>query len=316
MKLEQLIYLTTIAETKSFSRAAEKLYISQPSISIAIAELEDELGIKLFERTRKGTFLCEHAHPVLEEAKNVVSSVGKIKSMSSNIVTALEHSLTIAAIPSIEAIYLTQVICEFRKKFPDYNIYIHSMPASKILDMLYSNEADICIIAKLGLHNIDFDNTSFTPFFTSRYIACARIEDAALYQKRKIQLKDIKEPIFLNVQKNKNLSTTILKPLLPYIAHKKTSLQTPSYRSMLEMCAGGLGIGILPEFIFQFYFDDFNNVLAPLELQDSIPEIHYGAVYKKSFICSEIFTSFLDLLRSFPEFIGKGSSAREAAGGR
>ena len=78
MRIEQLEYLIEIAKTNSISIAAENLYVSQPSISEAIKKLEGELGIKLLERTKTGSYLTPIGKSIAEQAVRVIEETAKI----------------------------------------------------------------------------------------------------------------------------------------------------------------------------------------------------------------------------------------------
>ena len=79
MRLNQFEFLIALEEYGSFSKAAQVLFISQPSLSAAIKELETELGVTLLERSRKGVTFTEKGEQVLQEARKIEESVGRIK---------------------------------------------------------------------------------------------------------------------------------------------------------------------------------------------------------------------------------------------
>ena len=119
MDLKQLRYFATVAEEGHITRAASRLGIQQPPLSQQIRALEDELGLKLFERHPKGVTLTAHGEQFLEDARRLIEDAGKMKARMQAIATGQEGSLTIGFTSSAAAHSFTpQVLREWRRKHP------------------------------------------------------------------------------------------------------------------------------------------------------------------------------------------------------
>ncbi len=151
MNLRQLEIFTSVIETKSFSRAAEALFISQPSVSISITQLEKDLDTKLLNRTTKlvtpteaGMLLYERAKKIITLCKNTQSDVYEIA--NPNDFSKLERTLDICA-PSLAADYiLPEQIAKFRKKYPKITINVSSLDSCKIIKKVLDQELDFGIV--------------------------------------------------------------------------------------------------------------------------------------------------------------------------
>lgn len=117
MRLEQLHYLIEISHTQSISLAAEKLFITQPTLSIAISSLEKELGVKLLERTKSGVYPTPQGQKVIQLAQEILSKLDDIFTICSP--PAIEDSeINIFTIPSINCGLLQQTLISLHQDYP------------------------------------------------------------------------------------------------------------------------------------------------------------------------------------------------------
>ena len=98
MRLEHFHYIVEIARCKSMSKASKKLYITQPSLSTAIQNLEDELGFQIFKRSASGVALTDKGEQLLEIAENIVNQLERVKELADPDTDTMVH-LNLAAVP-------------------------------------------------------------------------------------------------------------------------------------------------------------------------------------------------------------------------
>lgn len=146
MDFNQLEYVMAVAEEKSFSKAAEKLYISQPSLSQYIMRLEEHLGIKLFDRTTNPISLTFAGEKYIEAAKNILSLKKQLEREIDDITDSKKGRIVIGIPMSIERYILPMVLPEFYKRFPQYEIVIESSNAAGLEEMLINGRVDIAIL--------------------------------------------------------------------------------------------------------------------------------------------------------------------------
>jgi len=114
VRIEQLEYIVEIDKTHSILKAAEQLYVSQPSISAAVTALEKELGIKLFTRTKNGTFATPEGERIIQLAKNILKNVNDIYGLES------EHNiLDLMVIPALNSGIISDILFEWKKLYPN-----------------------------------------------------------------------------------------------------------------------------------------------------------------------------------------------------
>src|SRR5246127_3393153 len=116
MTLTELKYVVALAQERHFGRAAQKCFVTQPTLSLALAKLEDELGIKLFERNKNEVLLTARGQAIVEQARRVLDEVGKISHIAKGSGDQLSGVLRLGAIPTIGPYLLPDLVPILRKR--------------------------------------------------------------------------------------------------------------------------------------------------------------------------------------------------------
>ena len=193
MNIQQLRYVVAIANSGTFREAAEKMYVSQPSLSISVRDLEKELGFKIFRRTSSGTFLTRRGMEFYEKAQELVKGFDIFQNQYAN----PEEEKDEFSIASQHYDFLPPTITAFSERYPDYkNFRIFESTTVQILDEVAQGHSEIGIIylnnqnkkgimqrvEKLGLEVIEL-----IPFHTHIYIR----EGHPLAQKEELVMEDL-----------------------------------------------------------------------------------------------------------------------------
>lgn len=145
MRLEQFQYVVEVAKCRSMSKAARKLFLSQPALSTAISNLEAELGFRIFERSFQGVALTEQGKELLEISRRIVEEVERIPAISRQETGA---TVNIAAVPAACNSLIIDLIHRLREKDPHITINIQELRPNRVLSALEDRTADLCI----GIH--------------------------------------------------------------------------------------------------------------------------------------------------------------------
>ena len=193
MNIQQLRYVVAIANSGTFREAAEKMYVSQPSLSISVRDLEKELGFKIFRRTSSGTFLTRRGMEFYEKAQEFVKGFDIFQNQYAN----PEEEKDEFSIASQHYDFLPPTITAFSERYPDYkNFRIFESTTVQILDEVAQGHSEIGIIylnnqnkkgimqrvEKLGLEVIEL-----IPFHTHIYLR----EGHPLAQKEELVMEDL-----------------------------------------------------------------------------------------------------------------------------
>ena len=119
MTLNELRYIVAVARERNFRRAAERCFVSQPALSLAIQKLEEELGVQLFERKKTDITLTGVGEQIIEQATRVLDDVAKIKEMARQGTDQLVGSIRLGVIYTVGPYLLPELIPVLRDKAPE-----------------------------------------------------------------------------------------------------------------------------------------------------------------------------------------------------
>lgn len=146
MKLIQLQFLVGLKKYGSFSRTAQKMYISQPVISVAIKTLEEELGRPLLERSNKGVTFTPFGELVLEQAQIIEQAVNQIRSICSQEDTGIYGTMTVASLPHLCNTLLLDIQLDLAAEYPNLHLQLESSRCEEIVRSIERNEWNLGII--------------------------------------------------------------------------------------------------------------------------------------------------------------------------
>jgi LysR family hydrogen peroxide-inducible transcriptional activator len=147
MTLTELRYIVALAQEGNFSRAAEHCSVSQPTLSVAIARLEDELGVQLFERGKGFVSPSAVGARVVEQAQLALSEAEKVRQIAMRGRDQLEGPLRLGVIHTIGPYLLPQLIQSLKQVAPGMPLAIEENMTATLAEMLHDNEIDVVIIA-------------------------------------------------------------------------------------------------------------------------------------------------------------------------
>lgn len=133
MEFRHLRYFIAVAEERSFSRAAEKLHVSQPPLSRQIRDLEAELGVKLLDRNRQGVRLTRLGNVVLARARAVIRDADSFKAEAKVLDKEIHEELRIGYAPSPTAVIIAKVLARYHELAPGGRITLHDLTHTEIL---------------------------------------------------------------------------------------------------------------------------------------------------------------------------------------
>ncbi|MBB5320814.1 hydrogen peroxide-inducible genes activator [Marinobacter oulmenensis] len=147
MTLTELRYVVTLARERHFGRAAERCHVSQPTLSVAVKKLEDELGIPLFERSKSNIRVTETGKRIIEQAQRVLDQVGVIRDMAQDGKNQLNSPLKVGAIYTIGPYLFPHLLPELRRAAPEMPLYIEENYTANLRQKLRHSELDAIIVA-------------------------------------------------------------------------------------------------------------------------------------------------------------------------
>ncbi|MCG6200218.1 DNA-binding transcriptional regulator OxyR [Psychromonas antarctica] len=149
MNFRDLEYLIALEELKHFRKAAEKCFVSQPTLSGQIRKLEDELNIQLMERSSRKVIFTEAGLDIVAKAKTILLEAKSLKEIAKSYKEPMQGSLHIGLIPTVAPYLLPVIIPSIKKHFPELDLYLHENQTHKLLKQLEDGELDCLMLAVL-----------------------------------------------------------------------------------------------------------------------------------------------------------------------
>ncbi|WP_414585311.1 LysR family transcriptional regulator [Scytonema sp. PCC 10023] len=245
MELRHLRYFVTVAEELNFSRAAVRLYISQPALSRQIKNLEDELGVVLFLRQSDGLTLTEGGKFFLEQAKDILNRSHVAVQTLKTHYTNTDKPLVIGYIPTILQTFLGQTLHSFGRSYPEVAVRLQEMPPSEQVRALRDGAIDI---AFMGNPPDELDE-EFTVKCVKKVLIAAVIPDThPLANESSINLASLASEKFIGMSEEKFpgrndriRDTCRCAGFMPNL-----HLFADSHASMIALVAAGQGIAVMP----------------------------------------------------------------------
>ncbi len=147
MNIQQLEYLIAVDKYKHFGKAAQACFITQPTLSAMIQKFEDELDVKIFDRTTHPIRTTDVGVEIIKEAKRVIDSVNELKNKASLLNNVLAGSLNLGIIPTVSTFILPSEIFDFLSKNPKIQLNVKEITTENIIRSLKAGELDAGIIA-------------------------------------------------------------------------------------------------------------------------------------------------------------------------
>jgi len=246
MELRHIRYFIALANELNFSRAAEKLHISQPPLSRQIKELEDEIGAKLFHRTKREVTLTKAGKSFLQDAYQIMDSIEQASINAQLLNVGLEGELRIGFTGAVQD--LVPSLLAFRKIRPDISVKLLNLSTEKQIDALNNNVLDIGFISR----SEDFNKIEVRPVRKFTFFV-ALPEKHPLASAETVSLRSLKDETFVMTQKSIGLLyyNSIMDIFKKVGFTPKISYQTNDLQTVLALVSAGVGITITPSPFYQ-----------------------------------------------------------------
>lgn len=250
MTITQLEYFMAVVNHGSFSTAAEYCFVTQPSLSMQIAHLEDELGVTLLDRNSRPLVPTEVGQLVLEQARKAVVAFYRTRELVNDIKGDVAGKLKLGVIPTVSPYLMPLFLPEFMKRYPDVELEIREMFTADIIDALNRDTIDVAILSG----GIDMKIRETVLFEDKLYVYVS--PKNPLYNKKSILIQDINVRQLLLLSEGnclRNQALTLCKARkkikLPYDfmdGSLETLMHTVDASAALTIIPG-MAIGYIPE---------------------------------------------------------------------
>lgn len=291
MTITQLHYVLAVAEYKNFTLAAEKCFVTQPTLSMQIQKLEDELDILIFDRSKKPILLTEVGEKIVNQAKNIVNEAGRIKDIVDQQKGYIGGEFKIGIIPTIMPTLLPMFLNNFIKKYPKVNLIIEEQTTEEIIKKLKNGHLD-CAIAATPLEE---ENLKEIVLYFEPFVAYMP-ENHDSFTKKEITIDDLDLDTILLLQDGHCFRNGILNLCKnnKYIADSHFQLESGSFETLIKLADEGLGTTLLP-YLHTLDLNDKNKSKLRA-FKDPKPAREVSLIYPKNELKMHIINALRDVI--------------------
>src|ERR1700734_3079319 len=276
INLKDLRYLVALADTGHFGKAAERTFVSQPTLSAQLKKLEEYLGVKLVERQPKNVQLTEVGKQVVVRARRMLNEGDEIIALARNNTDPFAGKLKLALIPTIGPYLLPRVMRKLRKALPHLSLMLYEYQTESLLKRLRDGEIDLGIMAlptaQDGIESRELYVEDFTVALPNNH---------PLGGKSTIKVQDLKGHTLLLLEDGHCLRDQALEVCSRVDVREAEDFRASSLETLRHMVVAGLGITLMPE-VGVGPLSGARRALPVPQSEKPAPTRTVGAVWRKS----------------------------------
>ena len=286
--LHQLKVFETVARKGSFTRAAEELLITQPTVSSQVKQLTKSVGLPLFEQIGKSLYLTDAGRELLATCQDVFEKLNNFEIKIADLKGTKQGQLNLAVITTAKY-FVPRLLGPFCKNYPGIDVALKVTNHQEIQQRMLENQDDLYVVSN---PNTDIDLTS-KPFLNNPLVVVAK-KDHPLATKKNIDLQELNDQPFIMREQGSGTRDAIEQLFAEHNISVKVKLELGSNEAIKQAISGGLGISILSEHCL--ISEGKSGELAVLDFQHFPIKRRWFVSYLSGKKLSVIAEAFLDYL--------------------
>lgn len=274
MELRHLRYFMTVAETGSFTRASEKLCITQPSLSQQIKELEREVGVGLLDRSSRHVKLTDEGQVFKIYAKRALDNANQAVAIARQVAQQKQNQIHIGFLNVAELKVIPELLAQLRQHIPNLKIHLHSLTCTEQIQKLKNAQLDICF-TRYCLDHADFDNILV---MSEKIFLVGAVN---LHPTERIlKIQELKNHTLIMCEKNASpIFYEKLNQLIPFDQQQHDRmLWVTNVMQHLNLINMGMGLSFIPEYLLKFLNQNVKVINTDVEL----PSLGLFASYSRN----------------------------------
>ncbi len=290
MTLTELKFIVAVAQERNFRRAAEKCFVTQPALSLAIKKLEQELNVIIFERSRSDVNLTEIGEKIVEQAERVIEETARIKQLAELGKNQLKGTFKLGLIHSIGPYLLPEIIPILRKSAPDMPLEVEENLTANLEIQLKNGVIDAAIVAL----PFNVAGLQYKALYDEEFDVVVPITHhwASRQHIKPVELSDEKV-LLLN---SGHCFSNQVTQACPELSRKGEILQGNSLETIRNMVASNLGITVLPCSATATRYN--NPLIKVIPFAAPAPTRRIAIAWRKSFVRLEAIDKIADSIKA------------------
>ena len=300
MTLTQLKYIVALDTYRHFATAAEKSFVSQPTLSMQIQKLEEELGIDVFDRTKKPITPTDLGKKVIAQARVTLRENSRIKDLVNEANSELAGELHLGIIPTLSPYLLPLMAPLFTERYPQIQLNIHEMTTLPILENILADKLDAGIIATIEKES----SLTFEPLFTEHFVAFIA-PSHRLAQKPSIESKELSLKDMWLLQEGHCFRDQVLElcsKLSDYCDQNRSIyFESGNLETLMKMIERSGGMTLLP-YLATLYLEEKKKTCYLKTFTHNVPKRNVFLVRNKSYLKRHLIEAYVNtVMEVLPE---------------
>jgi LysR family hydrogen peroxide-inducible transcriptional activator len=275
MTLSELRYIVAVAREHNFRRAAEKCFVTQPALSLAIQKLEEELGLKLFERKKTDVTTTPIGAQIVEQAMRVLEEAEKIKELARHGANPLAGPIRFGVIHTIGPYLLPELIPELIQRAPEMPLIVEENTTANLEMQLRNGQVDAIVIALPFV----VSGVETRPLYDENFVVVVP-QQHPWKDKNSIASSELSGEKVLLLNSEHCFSNQVSEAC-PKLSRNGEVMQGNSLETLRNMVASGLGITVLPESAVSDRYQ--TPLLKVIPFHEPAPSRRVALAYRKSY---------------------------------
>lgn len=289
MNIRDLRYLVALAELGNFRRAADRCFVSQPTLSGQIKKLEETLGMTLVERSHKFVKLTEGGQQILECAHRVLHEVDHMKAIASSIGNPFAGNFRLGGFPTIAPYLFPELVPFIRQAMPKLKLILMEAKTQDLLVSLQDGSIDAAILAL----PVDASGLVCQPLFDDEFLLAVE-PDHALAQQSSVSMAELASERLLLLEEGHCLRTQALD-LCQHHNIQEESFRATSLETLRQMVKAGTGVTLIPRIAA-----DADHDICYVPFTAPAPSRVIGLVWQKGHHREAVMQQLAQIIRALP----------------
>jgi len=242
MNLRDLRYLVALADERHFGKAADRCFVSQPTLSAQIRKLEEYLGVPLVERQPKRVSLTPAGEKIVERARRLLQEADAIVELAKTDRDPLAGTLKLALIPTVGPYLLPHVVRRLKRALPRLKLLLYEFQTAPLLEKLRAGDVDMGILAL----PVPLDGLAGAPLYDEPFRLAVPAAHP-LADRESVSLQDLQGETLLLLEDGHCLRDQALEVCSHVGVHEAQDYRATSLETLRQMVASGHGVTLLPD---------------------------------------------------------------------
>ena len=292
IKLKDLRYLVAVADTGHFGQAAQRCFVSQPTLSAQLKKLEEYLGVQLIERQSRGATLTQAGEQIVARARLILSSSDEVITIAQSYRDPLAGRLKVAMIPTVGPYVLPHVAPAVHRLMPRLDLLLFEYQTADMLTRIQAGDIDVGVLAL----PVQGDGLSSRKLYDEDFNV-ALPTGHRLARQASVRIADLAEECLLLLEEGHCLRDQALEVCGRIALHERQDFRATSLETLRQMVAAGAGVTLMPELASRGAYGNARGVVIR-PLVRPTPQRQIGAVWRKS-------SARLAAIEAFCDIVGK-----------